>query len=180
MTETSLHRKLAAAFKAFGPVDVIVEGHKMSGNLTATSARYLAQEALDVVRGHITGALADVYVTVADDDGLVLSGASGITPESRVTRAKGKVLLPGDLADLLLDGTAGRLADKDERRRGPWAEALAPVHACCEHAPVSLAASELAVMDKVTALLRPYSQRKRRRVLRWVRDYLLDLDEPPF
>jgi hypothetical protein len=42
------------------------------------------------------------------------------------------------------------------------------------------ARGELAVMDQIASLLRHHSERSRRRVLAWARDYLLDAGEPPF
>jgi hypothetical protein len=76
---------------------------------------------------------------------------------------------------------------REHKEPPPWAEdddepdgTVVDAHICCDHAPASLASGELAVMDQIASLVRPYSERATRRILDWALDRLTDLGEPPF
>lgn len=99
------------------------------------------------------------YVINGDDLRIALNSGPALVPN------------PRDMAEYILAKVAAPLGDEPGETG---------VHVCCEHVPGSLASGELDVMDKIAGLLRHRSERSRRRVLRWARDYLLDCDEPPF
>lgn len=91
---------------------------------------------------------------------------------------QGTVADPEIVAQVLYAQLSANAAHENEQ--DPWAEAPVDAHICCEHVLGSLASDELDVMDKIAGLLRHRSERSRRRVLNWAKDFLLDLAEPPF
>lgn len=111
------------------------------------------------------------YVINGSDLLIALAGMNGRPP---------LVPHPQDVAEYILDTIA--VAKPLGANADPWApdDDVVDAHICCEHAPESLAASELAAVDKITAILAHRSERAAKRILAYVQDYATDDAMPPF
>lgn len=147
--------------KPFAPRDA-------AGQILSQIGQPLDEHRAFITQTQLTGRLDRFRLTVIDSQG--------------GSPVNGEVDDPRAVAGEIFAAHAASLAHREPQPDSdPWAPGtVVDAHIHCDHAPVSLASGELAALDKIAELLRPYPQRTVKRVLAWATDYLTDFDNPPF